>query len=124
MKKIIFCINFILLLSNILLSQKIKKVVSINFYDSIGVEKVIARSSLCEKIRVVELNKVSFCKEVGFCMLILKSISLQTKKYIYIPYANGGFILTRKQQVMELQEQLNPLKIEFNCVQKKAKNSM
>lgn len=88
----------------------------VDLKDSLAVANFIKKEQTCDKIFYVEKHKQKFVDEVGFSHLILLDLSKQATIKFFIPYASGGMILSTKQKMIVLQEELDTARIKVKCI--------
>lgn len=87
----------------------------INIYDSVSVKEYIAGSDICKQLKYVSRKISIFSDGVGFSKLILENISAKTGQALFIPVSNGGLILSKKDKISSLRNQILDLKKKNKC---------
>lgn len=99
-------------------SQHSNKSNKIDWRDSLCVSQFIKNSSLCEEISVINDSLDVFVNPRGFCMLLIESVSKQTKEFILIPISKGGTLVTEEHRRWDLKDQIDSISNKF-CSNKK-----
>ncbi|MEI9806759.1 MAG: hypothetical protein WDO16_02130 [Bacteroidota bacterium] len=111
---------FFIALSSFVLScsaQNNRVVKGIDFGDSLAVANFIKRSSLCEQVQLASDSLDAIVNERGYSILIIGSISKQTKENVLIPISKGNVTLSKDYQKYDLKEQIDKIGLRF-CANK------
>lgn len=90
----------------------------LNVEDSLSVQRFIQTHNICEKLNYIEQHKIAIVKDKAYARMIAISIVQETQKPISIPTATFNYILTEEQQVNDLQEQIDEIRLSCNCEKK------
>lgn len=88
---------------------------TLNFPDSLVVDSICDRATLCQRLNFVEKNLSIFCRRGGYHQRILGSIAKEAKVQIEIPISNGGSLLSHEQSQGSLLIQVNSIRRKYLC---------
>ncbi|MCG2618162.1 hypothetical protein LZZ85_27930 [Terrimonas sp. NA20] len=89
-----------------------KSLDGVDFTDSSAVNYAISKLTLCEEISLLS-DSVEVVVQNNYYILVLLSVSKQTKANINIPVATGGMLLSDEDIICDVTAQIQKIKNRF-----------
>lgn len=89
-----------------------------NLKDSISVQQFIQYHNVCEKLDYLEQHKIAIVEDIGYSRMVALNVVRECERPIAIPLATFRIILTKEQQINDLQEQIDEIRLSCGCLKK------